>query len=268
MKKHYKKLFAVMIAAGMLFSSAQTVSAGTENVYGEGTSQVNANGTTYDGLDNLTALPTDPVEFDVQATVSGYAELIYSIDITYGNMQFEYYYGDAWDPGSHTYLGNGGNAVGWTDASVDGTNNKITIDNDSNFPITAAFAYTANGAALNANPNALGSVVGIFSNVNNTVKAATEYGKGHTFFTNNPNNAKLLNPEPLVIEMDASQIPSGTAFFYKSKSNGAAANATADMYFALSGRPDANSNLTNPTSVGTISVTIAPATGVTKKIKP
>ncbi len=265
MKKHCKKMFAVMIAAGMLFSSAQTVSAGTENVYGEGTSQVNANGTTYDGLDNLTALPTDPVEFDVQATVSGYAELKYSIDINYGNMQFEYYYGDDWDPETHTYQGNGGNAVGWTDASVNGTNNKITIENDSNFPITAAFAYTANGAALNANPNALGSVVGIFNTVNNNVKSATEYGKGHAFFTTNP---KYLAPDPLIIEMNASQIPSGTAFFYKSKSNGSAANATADMFFALSGRPDANSAVSSLTSVGTISVTIAPATGVTKKVKP
>ncbi len=265
MKKHYKKLFAVMIAAGMLFSSAQTVSAGTETIYGEGTSQVNANGNTYNGLDNLTALPSDPVEFDVQATVSGYAELIYSIDITYGNMQFEYYYGDAWDPATHTYQGNSGNTVGWTNASVDGTNNKITIDNDSNFPITAAFAYTASGATLNANPNALGSVVGIFNTVNNNVKSATEYGKGHAFFTTNP---KYLAPDPLIIEMDASQISSGTTFFYKSKSNGAAANATADMYFALSGRPDANSNLTSPTSVGTISVTIAPATDVTRKVKP
>ncbi len=261
MKKHFKKMFAVMIAAGMLFSSAQTVSAGSDTINGAGTTKLQTNSTLYDGQDDVTALPVAPTQLDVQAMVTGGPEIVYSIDISWGNMQFEYSYGKTWNPSTHTYSNTGNPTVGWTAASVDGVNNKITITNNSNFPVTADFSYTANGTALNAHPSDPGSVVGIFSYSSPFSAAALSGGKGSSVLT-----ASYFNPSQMVLEMDTTALSAGDVYYYKTTNPPLAADTTDDIYFALSGRPDVNGP-SSYTSVGTINITIAPATGTTRRTK-
>lgn len=58
---------------------------------------------------------------------------VYSVDITWGNMNFSYTSG-AWDPDTHTYKGT------WDQNEND--DHTVTVTNHSNAPITANLTYT------------------------------------------------------------------------------------------------------------------------------
>lgn len=72
--------------------------------------------------------------------VAGGSATVYSVDITWGSMEFTYT--DAsegvWDPQTHTY--SGAKAAGWT--CEEGAN-KITVTNHSNAVVTAKLTYDA-----------------------------------------------------------------------------------------------------------------------------
>ena len=70
---------------------------------------------------------------DVKATYSAgdSAAIVYSVDITWGEMSFTYNDG-AWDPDTHKY-----------DASWSPKGNTVTVKNHSNTAVTAKLSYTA-----------------------------------------------------------------------------------------------------------------------------
>ncbi len=70
---------------------------------------------------------------DVKATYSAgdSATIVYSVDITWGEMSFTYNDG-AWDPDTHKY-----------DASWSPKGNTVTVTNHSNTAVTAKLSYTA-----------------------------------------------------------------------------------------------------------------------------
>lgn len=70
---------------------------------------------------------------DVKATYSAgdSAAIVYSVDITWGEMSFTYNDG-AWDPDTHKY-----------DASWSPKGNTVTVTNHSNTAVTAKLSYTA-----------------------------------------------------------------------------------------------------------------------------
>ncbi len=77
--------------------------------------------------------------FDVMASYSSTAKIdIYSVDITWGNMNFEYHEEEKkWNPSTHKYETQKG--AYW---SCIENSNAITVTNHSSKPITAALSYT------------------------------------------------------------------------------------------------------------------------------
>ena len=50
-------------------------------------------------------------------------------------MNFEYNYGSVWDPATHSYS-SGEKEGSWKTSCLNGTNNKISVENNSNYPVT------------------------------------------------------------------------------------------------------------------------------------
>lgn len=201
-------------------------------------------------------------EFEVKARTTGGPEIVYSITIEYGAMLFEYDYGSIWNPTTHeyTYGTNYRQQGGWVvDGYVDDINNHITITNNSNFPVETDFSFELGGTPLNADPTAEQSVIGIFSNeigfLGNHPDVLIEgYNGTHT---------NSMTTSSLTLEMDRSNITESGQFYYKKAAAPASGSYSGSIYFALSGIPDP-SGPSAYQSVGTITVSITPAKGVTR----
>lgn len=98
---------------------------------------------------SVTAFAASPIiakggsdAFDVTGTyvAGGTAATRYSVDVTWGSMEFTYTGASAgtWNPETHEY--DGAVAAGWSCAQ---DANKITVTNHSNADVTVAFSYTA-----------------------------------------------------------------------------------------------------------------------------
>ena len=190
----------------------------------------------------------------IKAETAG-AEIVYDILVEYGDMKFKYSYGRTWNPELHKY--SGGNA-GWDPENLNGTNNIITVTNNSNFPMKASFS--ADSAALatafnNADPSPSNPVKGCFADDNDAFK----------------NNIAKLNDgsypgdttTSFTLEMDVGSLTSGDTYYQKG--NVAGTPVSKSVYFALCGRPDKEVEANS--EVGSITVTIAPESGVTEKTK-
>ncbi len=249
-KKTLMKSLAVATAGVLIFTHAPTVLA--KSIEGTG-SVVSSSGK----LNGATDEDLDSASIDVLVTTEGGSDIIYDIDITYGNMKFVYDYGSVWDPDTHSYTAgsSGKQSGGWVTSGVNGTNNKITLTNNSNFPVQADFAYTADGEQLNSS-TATGSVTGIFTDDNSKLTEAVlaEGLNGSTVST--------MQTRSLVLEMDTGNLATGASYHYK-VSGGPTED---DVYFALSGKPDKGLTL-NSSKVGTIGITITPCLDVTETTK-
>ncbi len=262
MKKQKMRAGAVLAAAALAL--ALVVPAGTEaaDVKVDGTGTTSSNSTTglYDGQTDA-ALNNATSTKDVQAKVSGGSEIVYDLDITWGAMQFEYDYGATWSPSTHSYTaGSSGNQDGgWVTANVDGAKNKISLVNNSNFPMKADFSYTPD-TTLNATPATTGAVTGIFSTVNTNLNTAAVLALGK-----NGSGVSAMETGTLILQMDKTNLTTaGTTYYYYGGTGYTDdGDYDKDMFFALTGKPDAGGPSTY-TSVGSISVAIAPCTGVTK----
>ena len=266
-KKRLIKPLALALG-GALFMACTVNAAAASSVTIEGTGSTTSLGTqsyfaTIDG-----ELSNSPTEINVQAKVSGGPEIVYNVKISWGAMKFEYYYGRTWDPQTHSYTNgsSGDPAGGWTSAGVNGENNKITVKNNSNYPMTIGFDFEE-GTALNTNNTQNGSVIGIFSTTNNT-------------FTNNDQIilTKGLNDDgagnmtaTFDLEMDPSNIETDDIYYATNNSVTAADAAAAiekDMFFALAGKPDSGiTTLSSYGDVGNIKVTVEPFNNATQKTK-
>ena len=235
---------------------------------------VNSNAQTFDGTGKAKTSGTASVEADPDNSVIGTmdvdikaktigSDIKYSITVDPGDMEFTYSYGDSWNTTSHSYSGG---SVGWDPSNLDGENNKITVTNDSNYPVKASFKVKSEDellAAFNSDPSDTDGVRGYF-NTNNTA------------FVTNPGTSSAAVTQliakatddsnktgSLSLEMNASALTTG--YYYKkgsSSSKPGAADATGDMYFALAGVPD--KTIATQATVGQITITIKPETGVTK----
>ena len=248
-KKTLMKSLAVVTAGVLIFTHAPTVMA-TASIEGTG-SVVSSSGK----LNGATDEALDPASIDVLVTTSGGSDIIYDVDITYGSMTFVYDYGSVWNPDTHSYKAgpSGKQSGGWVSSGVDGTNNKITLTNNSNFPMQADFKYTAD-SVLNSNPTDEGSVIGIFTKTNSELADVLTEGYGSSTVSG------MLTLQ-LVLEMDITNLKTGDSYY--KYGNG---QTEGDVYFALSGKPDTGLTLSQK-KVGTIGITIAPCQGVSKETK-
>ena len=249
-KKTLMKSIAVVTAGVLIFTHAPTVMA--TSIEGTG-SVVSSSGK----LNGATDKDLDSASIDVLVTTAGGSDIIYNVKITYGSMTFVYDYGSEWDPDTHSYtVGPSGNqSGGWVLSKVDGTNNKITLTNNSNFPVTADFEYT-DGGKLNSSAST-GSVIGIFNDDNDNLKSAAVLAEGL-----NGSTVSGMTDYQLILEMDTGNLASGNSYHYK-VSGGPIED---DVYFALSGKPDTGLTLSS-TTVGTIGIKISPCQDVTPATK-
>lgn len=250
-KKTLMKSLAVVTAGVLIFTHAPTVMA-TASIEGTG-SVVQESGNWNGDIDEA----LDPASIDVLVSTEGGSDIIYNVKITYGAMKFIYDYGSVWDPKTHSYTAgsSGKQSGGWvTSGVVDGTNNKITLINNSNFPVQADFKYTADGKPLNESQSPTkGGVTGIFAKDNSAFTDAV-LAEG----LNNGNNVSGMQTLQLFLEMDTSHLATTDSYYFK-VSGGPTED---DVYFALSGKPDKGLTL-NSEKVGTIGITITPCQDVT-----
>lgn len=268
-KKQLIKSMAIAMA-GVLFASCAISASASSPVTITGTGTTTINGANYNSTPDGGGLSGGPAEIDVQARATGGSEIVYDIVVSWGAMQFEYDYGSTWDPVNHQYTaGNSGNQTGgWTVGGVNGENNKITVKNNSNFPMTASFSFEV-GETLNA-AQAPGSVVGIFSTANTDFKATPS----STTTTNLLNlglmgtGIQQMQTAKLDLEMDASQLATGIYYYATDGTvRSDAAASEKNMYFALSGKPD-NGVASTLASVGKISVALSPFANASRRVTP
>ena len=256
--KRISKYLAIVFALTMMFSIVAYAAPGSADVTGTGTTSPDGFGRYNGNIDgDLSGASTG---ISVLARVSGGNEIVYDVDISWGGMMFEYYYGQTWNPTTHTYTNVVGEDPegGWiTDGYINGVNNRITVTNNSNFPMVADFSFEINGTALNASPYSDGSVTGIFSTSNDTL--ATIDGALLKEGWNGSHTLSMMTDRH-ILEMDNNNLGSGNHYYYAVNDGGA---TFIDEYFALSGRPDVNSS-ESFTDAGTITVTISPASNTNR----
>ena len=269
-KKQLLKSMAFAMA-GVLFASCAISASAAPPAKIEGEGTTTAIGTSYIGT--ITGeLKGNPAEIDVQAKTSGGAEIVYDITVSWGDMKFEYDYGSTWDPSSHTYAvgASGKQGGGWKADGVNGINNIITVQNDSNFPMTADFSFEIKDTLNPSGTTNTGAVVGIFSTDKNTF-ATTSSGVTSTTELldagyNGPGTSNYRTGS-LNLEMVATKLTTGQIYY--ATAGGVTSDettATKSMYFALSGRPDAGVQ-TDYTNIGTLKVEVAPFKNATQLTK-
>ena len=263
-KRLTKAFVATAMSVCLVWAPAISVLAAGNSVTitGEGGLEVNSSGL-YDSNPANPTLDNNDYEIDVNAKVSGGAEIVYNIRVEWGAMQFRYDYGSIWDPVNHTYTAgeSGQQGGGWVDACVDGVNNKITVINNSNFPVIANFSFTINNNALNANNNVTKAVTGIFSlNNSDFTSELLKRGKKGT-------NIQYMEQIYPSLEMHAGNLANNTVYYATSDSAFSNADTSKkDVYFALTGIPDIGGP-TDYTSVGKIKISITPYPNATARIK-
>ena len=194
--------------------------------------------------------------FDVSAHVEGGADIVYSVKIEWGAMQFEYDYGSIWNPTTHKYeAGNSGLKTpgGWVQSHLDGSNDKITVTNDSNYPIAATFSYADTNNALNPNNTTSDPVTGIFDVDETSLKALVTLNKTSSLTSDKTNPTRYL-------DMCTEGLDAGDTYYAYNGTVGKTGGYVQNMYFSLVGEPDPGLNMAQGSyaNIGTITVDIAP----------
>lgn len=245
-----KRIFAavctVALAVFSVFSVTTEAKAVTYSDAGE-----YSNGTVTQ--DNPQSASTD---IDVKASTTGGGDIVFSVDIEWGAMDFSYDYGNQWDPVTHSYTSGvtGKQNGGWDVTKLDGDNNKISVTNNSNYPIVAEFSYAnLSTSTFNQTPSAT-EVKGLFDMSNSSLK---------TKVANQSDTSTITYPVSLPLNTCTTNIQSGEYYYYQGTDDGSYQN---NIYFSLMGTPDRSLSL-NQDSVGNITVTIKPAGSTTKVTK-
>lgn len=245
-----------------LLIGTNTASATSYTVLGEGTTT--PDGALYDGLYSDPVPENATYDIGVFAKTSGSpAEIFYDVEVSYGAMQFVYDYGSYWNPTTHTYTpadgGTGRQDGGWVQNYIGTENDKIIIENFSNFPMTCSLSYSPEGTALNDAPEAAGSVTGLFAEEGSTLRDVDLLAEGKRGA-----GERSMGTYSAVLEMDHSGIDqanvNGSFYYYKNLDG----ETSKVVYFALSGKPDWGGPA-DYTKVGTITIDIAPAVNTTKR---
>lgn len=293
MKKGLSLLLSGALVLSATFMFPQSVSAaGSSTIEAFGTFS-NSGADVIDDNGASTQLIGE-TDIDVSVRTSGGDQLVYSVGISWGDMKFVYDFGKTWDPSTHSYINGESGTVegGWVVTGyVDGTNNKISIQNHSNYPISAKFSYVpeegSNGAGstkFNANALNTDSVAGVFMDDNDELAAGldlspnsngvpdpslTGYGvvQDHD---NTPGNVSWTSPV-VQLEMSWAGLQAGDKVYTLNNTGVTVGDTNTDwkddMYFALCGKPDANVRLgsadpANFDTVGKIHIELKPIQGL------
>ena len=221
----------------------------------QGTGEVvqNASGSYSATAENLTT-PSFEMGIVSVSTSGDPEEITYDVRITWNSMRFEYDYGYYWDPDKHLYVTGqtGYQNGGWViDNHVDWHNNLIAVTNYSTFPMDAVFSFKNDDSPMNVNPDADGSVIGIFSDSNAELAKYNLLQEGR----NGPTTRNMTNA---TMTLETRYKGSGT--YYKNEEG----TFTKNMYFALSGIPDPGYPQEYK-SVGRIIVNVSPAKNVYRR---
>ena len=265
------------IAASMTLALAMVPAvpgyASSALVTGGGSSELVTGGTTYNGTVSG-ELANANTDIEVRAEIVGGSEIVYNVKIDWGAMEFKYDYGGSWNTTTHTYESgpSGKQGGGWVgkDGSIDknyldGENNRITVTNNSNFPMTVDLSTEVTNGVFNDNNTLTGSVIGIlstnkldFADSNGAPTQRLGIGRGQTGAGDT-----LLT---MNLEMNASQLSTGQTFYYIRAGSASATEATSTgtAYFAFAGKPDAG-KATSMTSAAQIHVKVSPYQGANKK---
>lgn len=287
-----KKGLSLLLSGALVLSAAfifpQSVSAaGSSTIEAFGTFS-NSGADVLDDNGASTQLIGE-TDIDVSVRTSGGDQLVYSVGISWGDMKFVYDFGKTWDPTTHSYINGESGTVegGWVVTGyVNEINNKISIQNHSNYPISAKFSYVpeegSNGAgSTKFNVNALNtdSVAGVFMDDNEDLKDGLDLTSGIPSLSgygvvqdhdNTPGNVSWTSPV-VQLEMSWAGLQAGDKV-YTLNNTGVTVGDTntnwkKDMYFALCGKPDANVRLgsADPASfdtVGKIHIELKPVQGL------
>lgn len=122
-----KKIIAVVLAVGMLVGSS-VVAWGAD---------ANWNGSSYTDGNSDSVTNQKPVKVDFSVT----EDTLYSVDITWGSLEYTYGAKRVWNPGNHNYTVDISGA-GWS-AKEPGTTDTIQVVNNSNSKIYGKYSFTA-----------------------------------------------------------------------------------------------------------------------------
>lgn len=276
-KKIKRKVLAFTLSMAMAITTVMSLSmnalAGGAKYEGTGVYDGSNTATMIDKINTETGEPySKEISIPVQAQLLGAGGIVYNVAISWGDMQFQYDYGDTWDPETHSYVPGQSGKVGggWMLSFINGAftpathtatgNNYIYVKNESNFPIDVNFAYAHEGGTNPFNPSgdpAVGYAVGgVFDYSNSALQTAVD--------NNNTDPASKAVPTPMHLNTDKSKLTTGKVYYYQETDNGEYDNA---IFFALMGTPEAGLTMDGWTGVGSITATLSAATGVTKATK-
>jgi len=262
-KKRLIKPLALALGGALFMACAVNAAAASSiTIEGKGSTST-LGGQSYEATINE-GLSNNPAQINVQAQVSGGPEIVYNVLISWGAMKFEYDYGRTWDTAGHRYTGN--QVGGWKSEGVNEENNKITVRNNSNYPMKIGFDFEE-GSVLNADNTQNGSVIGIFSTTNSTFTA-----DNRSILTKGLNNTGAGDTTAtLNLEMDPSNLEPDNIYYVTDNSVtpvDAAAAFEKNMFFALAGTPDPGiTPLSSYQDVGSIKVTVEPYNNAIRKTR-
>lgn len=232
-----KKIFSMMMAVAV---GCTTLFGGAASVYADEKTIEDSN------ADASEVTPGDEIgstSSDTTVDLNHYKdEVVYSVVITTGALKFTYDYGAVWNPSTHKYeLGDSKKPEGgWLESDKNGSNNKISIANNSNYPITASLTYANNGG---------------LSNVSSVDDPITGHFYDNAKCTDNEAASKKID-----IDMNYDNCTT-TGLKYWKIPNGQtnAKKSSVDVFFAYTGTPKGiDSENKTITSAGTISIKLSP----------
>ena len=206
-------------------------------------------------------------DIGVNAKILEYGDVVYKIDISWGTMKFEYKNKTKkWNPETHSYDTNDALAVSgeWlVDNYIDGTNNKITVENHSNAQVNASFAYAhdlnSSKSLFNATPEGDDAVRGHFFLDNENAKtAATVLEDSRTVANGLVSALTLGHQDALNADGYGGTDDSKGAIAIEAGNPGSCERY---VYFTFNGTPDSDLEgavIADFTKAGTITVTITP----------
>ncbi len=259
-------MLCVVMMAVCVLSLSMTAKADNTHTYQDtGTYNPTTTSASQDSPDT----PDQEAEFpiDVQARVTGDAEIIYYVQVQWGDMKFEYNYGQTWDPAQHKYVtpSGGSSSAGWNKSYIADANNFITVTNDSNFPVTAEFNYAHDDPnVFNDNPDTtLNAVKGTFG----TSNTAANTGLQALADLGQTNTQSITSSYTMRLNTVTTALEDGDTYYYHTGYETEPAENT--VYFTLVGVPDNSrvNTLRTFAKRGTITVTIAPSLATTQATK-
>lgn len=277
-RKYLAKMFAMAMAAVMVFGSnglsalaadgteadAPKDEAGVKPSSGKAVAEREGDVWKVTDDDDATAAENDSeTNISIWAKVVEHGDYVYKVDISWGAMKFEFNnQAGKWNTEQHIYEAvEGGVGAEWTeDGYIDGTNNKITVVNHSNWAVDTNFTYNHEGTAFNKDSNSANAVRGHFFLENDAAKVAAKV------LTDSARVDNALTEVLTLGHQDASN-----AVKYGGSVNGEdvvqvttneEGSCERDVFFTFNGTPDSNdldeAIKTDFTKVGVITVTISP----------